>query len=77
MQSKGPKIEVTIQDRILRLCSGCAEMFSLFWVFSLFLVLFMGPIVLFGVIYGFHYTIQLAFNFFFFLNFQQKIFNSK
>ena len=77
MQSKGPKIEVTIQDRILRLCLGCAEMFSLFWVFSLFLVPFMGRITLFGAIYGFHYTIQLAFNFFFFLNFQQKIFNSK
>ena len=45
-------------------------------VFSLFLVLFMGLIALSGIIYESHCTIQLAFSFFFFLQyFKQKVFS--
>ena len=36
------------------------------WVFSFFLLLFMGLITFFSNIYEPHYTIQLAFRFFFF-----------
>ena len=57
MQSKGPKIEVTIQERILRVCLGCDEMFSLFGVFNFFLVLLMGFIILFGTIHVSYCTI--------------------
>ena len=38
---------------------GLKNQFSL--LFSLFLVLFMGPIVLFGTIHGSHYTISVTF----------------
>ena len=43
-------------------------------LFSLFLLLFMGPIALFGTIHKSHYTISV--NFYLYLQyFQQKIFN--
>ena len=34
---------------------------KLFLLFSLFLLLFMGPITLFGIIYGFYHTISATF----------------
>ena len=47
---------------------------QLILLFSLFLLLFIGPIALFSIIHGFHCTI-LA-NFYFYLQyFQQKIFS--
>ena len=47
---------------------------QLILLFSLFLLLFMGPVALFDTIYGSHYTIST--NFYLYLQyFQQKVFN--